>query len=320
MNPQPDISVVMSVYNGADYLHESMDCILSQEDVCLELIAVNDGSTDRSGQILDEYAQRDDRVRVIHQPNLGLTSALITGCAEARGMYIARHDIGDISLPLRLALQKKALDADPLISFVSCWTEFIGPGNEYLYTTKGTGEARFPVQILPSRKDPRVIDGPTSHPSVMMRTDSYHKAGGYRKEFYFGQDWDLWYRLAEIGTFQMIEQPLYRARVMPNSVSSLNKNKQESIGRLSLESLRLRQKGLSDAQVIAEADRIKPDRTKRNGRQELASGLYFIGECLRRNGDPRAALYLFEALKSKPIFLKAWLRLGQSLLQRGISL
>ena len=73
MSATPEISVIMSVYNGAEHLLESIDSVLSQEGVNLELIIVNDGSTDESGKILDEYAIRDSRVNVIHQENTGLT-------------------------------------------------------------------------------------------------------------------------------------------------------------------------------------------------------------------------------------------------------
>ena len=88
----------MSVYNGASNLAATMDSILSQEGVEFEFIVVNDGSTDATGEILDDYARRDNRVRVIHQENTGLTRALIRGCAAASGEFIARQDAGDVSL------------------------------------------------------------------------------------------------------------------------------------------------------------------------------------------------------------------------------
>ena len=70
----------MSVYNGASNLAATMNSILSQEGVSFEFIVVNDGSTDKTGEILDDFARRDSRVRIIHQENYGLTRALINGC------------------------------------------------------------------------------------------------------------------------------------------------------------------------------------------------------------------------------------------------
>ena len=90
----PEVSVVMSVYNGASHLFATLDSILSQEGVKFEFIVVNDGSSDKTGRILNDYAQRDSRLRIIHQENTGLTRALIRGCDAARGEFIARQDAG----------------------------------------------------------------------------------------------------------------------------------------------------------------------------------------------------------------------------------
>src|ERR1700741_3964339 len=138
MDEIPDISVVMGVYNGADHLSETIDSILAQQNVALELIVVNDGSTDESLAVLKHYENQQSRVRVITQENHGLTRSLITGCASARGRYIARQDSGDISDSHRLAVQKEALDTDSSLTFVSTWTEFCGPRLEHLYLVKGT--------------------------------------------------------------------------------------------------------------------------------------------------------------------------------------
>src|SRR5438128_1485891 len=112
----PVVSVVTSVYNGERYLLPSLESVLGQQGVDLELVVVNDGSTDRTGQILDDLASRDNRLRVLHQTNRGLTEALARGCSEARGRYIARHDADDLSLPGRLRRQQRLLDGDPGLS------------------------------------------------------------------------------------------------------------------------------------------------------------------------------------------------------------
>ena len=160
------VSVVISVYNGADLLRESVDSVLSQEGIHFELIVVNDGSTDSTAAILADYASNDPRVRVLTQANRGLTRALIAGCASARGTYIARLDCGDVCLPGRLAMQAAVLDAHPGCAFVSCWTEFCGPNGEYLYTAKGSrASAERPVEILSPNAEWGTIDG-TYLPSI----------------------------------------------------------------------------------------------------------------------------------------------------------
>src|SRR5689334_13931050 len=102
MSDYPDVSVVMSVYNDARYLRDSIESILRQEGVTLEFIVIDDGSTDGSAAILDEFATKDSRLKVVHQQNRGLTLSLISGCAMARGRYIARQDSDDISFSNRL--------------------------------------------------------------------------------------------------------------------------------------------------------------------------------------------------------------------------
>ncbi|HXM47357.1 MAG TPA: glycosyltransferase [Pyrinomonadaceae bacterium] len=316
MNRTPDISVVMSVYNGAKYLRETLNSVLSQRAVSIELIVVNDGSTDESGQLLDQHAEDEPRLRVIHQQNRGLTKALISGCEAARGSYIARQDVGDCSQSNRLFLQRRALNADPSVVFVSSWTEFRGPGGEFLYVAKGNGLAGQPIRIISDGEVHGVIDGPTSHPSVMFRKDAYLRAGGYRAEFYYGQDWDLWYRLAEVGKFQMIESALYMARIMPNSISMEDKVRQEKISRLSRAALHQRLQQLAEQPMLHAASKIRPVSSAVESRRRRAQALYFIGECLRRNGDHRAPHYFKESVRDSPLFVKSWLRLLQAQLSR----
>src|SRR5262245_1023759 len=183
MRDKPEISVVMSVYNDATNLHRSVDSILAQEDVSIELIVVDDGSTDSSANVLKEYS-RDQGVRVISQDNHGLTRALIVGCAAARGQYIARQDAGDVSLPGKLARLLEAMTNTPNVSFASCSTKFVGPRNEHLYDViRDPSDATARLLTLSLGE----IQGPSSHPSTMFSKSLYDSVGGYRPHFYFGQ-------------------------------------------------------------------------------------------------------------------------------------
>lgn len=311
MNDAPDISVVMGVFNGARHLRETCESILGQERVSLEFIVINDGSTDSTAALLSEYAAKDYRVKVIHQDNQGLTKSLRRGCESACGTYIARQDVGDVSHRRRLSIQKAALDTCDELAFVSSWTAWFGPEWEFLYIFRGAGQATLPINILSETARHGVIDGPTCHPSVMFRRATYNKVGGYRAEFFFGQDWDLWYRLAEAGKFQIIGQPLYRARIMPSGISMSQKKRQEAIARLSLAAMQQRRLGLSETNVLERADTIRPSSSLRRPHTAKAEGLYFIGECLRRNGDPRSITYFKQSINAHPLFLKAWARIIQ---------
>ena len=299
------VSVVMGVYNGGDMLRETLDSILAQTHDDLEVILVDDGSR-------EPVRVDDPRVRVLrHEKNIGLTRALITGCAAARGEYIARHDVADLSHPTRLAKQAALLDANREVVFVSCHTQFIGPEREPLYVHRA--KATQPMQILDLNAKHGVAAGPSSHGSVMFRRDAYERAGGYRAAFYYGQDWDLWYRLASVGKFQVVDEVLYEMRVMPDGISATARDAQFAIAELSEAAMRARAAGKSDDEILARAAAITR-RTK--PRFAHARGLYFIGEALRRNRDPRARRYFLRAIASAPILPKAWLRLAQSLLTR----
>ncbi|MEA2735824.1 MAG: hypothetical protein QOE14_2275, partial [Humisphaera sp.] len=101
----PAVSVLMPVYNAARYLAEAVESILAQTFRDFEFVIVDDGSTDRSPAMLDEYAKRDSRIRIIRRPNTGIVGALNDAIAESKAALIARMDADDVSLPDRLEKQ-----------------------------------------------------------------------------------------------------------------------------------------------------------------------------------------------------------------------
>src|SRR3954452_17057048 len=107
----PRLSVVLAVCNGERHLAESVNSVLAQTFTDFELIVVDDGSTDRTPEILAAVARADPRVVVVRQENHGLTASLIRGIALSRGDYIARQDADDISKPRRFERQIAYLDA-----------------------------------------------------------------------------------------------------------------------------------------------------------------------------------------------------------------
>lgn len=302
------VSVVMSVYNGAEHLAATMDSILAQTEGDFELIVVDDGSTDESPRLLASYATRDARVRVLSQANTGLTRALAAGCAAATAPLIARHDAGDLSHPRRLEKEAALFERFPEVVLASCAVDFVGPEGELLHNASGTSPAERPVTMLDFTKEHAVVDGPSHHGAAMFRREAYERAGGYRAQFYFGQDWDLWYRLAELGQFARVAETLYTARVTPGSISASAKGEQELLATLSREALFARHRGESDQPLLARAAAIRPS----SRRGSAGAGLYFIGEALRRNGDPRARRYLRRAIAENPLLVRAWIRLAQS--------
>jgi len=304
----------MAVHDGAAHIAATIASIVAQEAVAIELIVVDDASTDATPSILAGYAASDPRIRVLRNPvNEGLTRSLATACAVARAPFIARHDSGDLSLPSRLRKERAVLVESPGVALVSCWTEFVGPELERLYVVRGAQTAeREPVHIIDLTMPSGVKDGPTHHGSAMFRADVYAASGGYRPQFYYSQDWDLWFRIAERGKFHMLPEVLYRARVTPSSISTTARTRQEEYGQLARNALVARQTGVDEAPILAQAAALVPTHTQ--SKKQRALGSYFIGEALRRNGDVRARDYLRRAAFDRPTLLRAWTRWLQSLL------
>jgi glycosyltransferase involved in cell wall biosynthesis len=305
----PEVTVLTSVYNGGDGLAETLRSVLDQRDCSLEYVVVNDGSTDGSGQVLDHWAAREPRLRVIHQQNQGLTRSLIVGCARARGGFIARQDVGDASFPGRFQAQAAFLRSHPAVAFVGCGHELVGPKGEQLSSVLADGE---PALGAPEPGDMPRLPSP-HHGCVMFRRTAYVQAGGYRPEFYFAQDADLWSRLIEQGDFASVPQVLYQVKFDLTSITARHREAQEKLRALVTQATALRAQGRSDAEVLRVAAGIRPTRgaaaADERGRHVRALAAYFVGSCLAQRNDSRARGYFLEALRHEPLNLKAWYKL-----------
>lgn len=300
----PVVSVVVSVYQCAATLERSLDSVLAQDLRELELIVVDDGSSDGSAARLDALAARDARVRVLRQDNRGLTAALVRGCAAARGAFIARHDADDLSLPGRLSRQAARLREDPGLAFVSCWSQVLGPRDELLL------ELRRPVaRAAAERALTQAREGPPGHGSVIFRADAYRRVGGYREAFRYAQDWDLWLRLVEAGGLAYEPAFLYAFRVDEGSLSAARRSQQQRLADLARACREARARGASEAPLLAEAARVSAEAPPARSARDPGH-TYFIGKCLLDRCDPRCVPYLVRARRERPWALRpnaAWL-------------
>ncbi len=210
----PIVSVVLSVYNGEEYLQAAMDSILSQTYSEFEVIAINDGSTDQSGRYLDEYSARDPRVRVIHQENAGLTVSLNRGIALARGKYIARMDADDLSYPERLERQVAVLERDSDVVLVTTTVDRIDAHGSTLW---GVDRSEYSSPLSWYMMFFNVLG---AHGQVMFRRDAAVKVGGYDESIPTSQDYDLWWRLASCGRYEFLPERLYAYRLHPGAIST----------------------------------------------------------------------------------------------------
>jgi glycosyltransferase involved in cell wall biosynthesis len=296
--------VVMSVFNGAGHLPETLDSVLLQQACDFEFIIIDDGSTDGSGALLDSYAARDARVRVLHQENTGLTLALARGCAEARGEFIARQDAGDLSLLGRLALQLDFLQQHPEAVMAACGVNYTGPAREPLHTVVS------PMLDLDQGLRHTSVErlrGPPHHGGAMFRRAAYEIAGGYRLPFVVAQDIDLWLRLCEQGLCLGMSEALYEARLDAGSISSRRRNEQFRLGRLALACAAARREGSVESPLL-QSHQPAPGSKRPPGRIERARFHYFIASCLRVHDPLAAKRYYRKTLSDNPFHLKALLR------------
>jgi glycosyltransferase involved in cell wall biosynthesis len=304
-----DVSVVMSVFNGATALPSTLGSVLDQRGCAFEFIVVNDGSSDTSGSILDEWAANESRLRVIHQPNTGLTRALMRGCAEARGEFIARQDCGDISLPARLEQQWRYLEQHPETVMVASAVRFVGPCDEPLFVTTRPGTELHDGLSMP---DVKRVKGPPHHGGTMFRRSAYLKAGGYRPDFPVAQDIDLWLRLREVGRCEGLPHVGYQARLEAGSISARRRTEQFRFAALAIECARRRSQGQED-RVLLDAHRVADARPSRrfssNERFERAKFLHFVASCLRHNDPVTAKRYYWNAFREHPLMVKSLIRL-----------
>lgn len=297
------VSVVMSVYDQATHVKRTIESVLVQVNVNFELIVIDDGADTTVKNVLRNY-KTDDRVIIIEQDNQGLTKALIKGCELARFDYIARIDAGDTMTENRLSIQSQVLDDNTDVGLVCSWVTIMTEEGYLLYEIK-LDQNKLAVGL--SNTDPDNIHTPF-HASVMFRKSAYQQAGGYRSEFYFAQDCDLWARMATYCKFAVVPQFLTSGLYSPRGISGRYLSAQRDLTSLIAESNILRNQGERDDAVLKKAELIRPAvLQEQNGLgHSNFSALYFIARCLSRNHSKHAKKYWWRAISAKPLSILSW--------------
>lgn len=180
------VSVLMSVYNGEAYLREAVDSVLSQTERDIELVVVNDGSTDATDAIIRSYT--DPRIRYLNLPHQGRVPALNAGIAACGGQFVAILDADDICMPDRLEKQIAAMSVGGL-ALCGSWAETVGEDSLAVgtMTYPPVGERRIRLYSL--------AHNPFIHSTIMIRRDALVSVGGYRPFRYGVEDYELWTRI-----------------------------------------------------------------------------------------------------------------------------
>lgn len=185
----PIASVLIRVHNADAYLAEALESALRQTEKKIEVIVVDDGSTDSSREIVQRYAAQDSRVHLFEEEHRGLAATANRGLEVARGKYICILDADDIAMPNRVEKQVKFLEDHPDHVLVSGQATVINKTGETIGTR---GKSPPDLDIAQSLKSGNFI----VHSSVMYRRAEVLSAGGYDSVFPPAEDYDLWIRLA----------------------------------------------------------------------------------------------------------------------------
>lgn len=210
------ISVLFPVYNVAAYVAEALRSIQSQTFSDLEIILVDDGSTDATLRIASEMAEADARIKMIRAPrNQGLPQALNLGLPYCQAPFIARMDGDDVALPTRLEKQFRFLEENPEIDLVGCATSAIDESGRPI---SGLGISQKPVTQRAVAKT-ALLASPCSH-IWLARREVYDALAGYR-EVPVAEDYDFLLRALAAGFhLSNLPEPLMRIRTRRGNLSS----------------------------------------------------------------------------------------------------
>jgi glycosyltransferase involved in cell wall biosynthesis len=218
----PRVSVLMSVYNGERYLRETIDSIIAQTFNDFEFIIVDDGSTDRTPKILDSYD--DPRIVRLHNPkNIGLTRSLNKGLRLARGEFVARQDVGDVSFPERLEAQANYFRRHRDIGLLSVWYNVVDKERRFLATYR---EPTFDTEI----RWQMLFHNALCHSALMFRREGF----GSTRVFYdealiYAQDYEFCARMLRHTRGANLNAVLAEIIVGDSGISNNQYHKQQEI-------------------------------------------------------------------------------------------
>ncbi|MGL4324957.1 MAG: glycosyltransferase [Beijerinckiaceae bacterium] len=207
------VSVILPVYNGADFLRSAVESILTQTYSNFEMIVINNGSIDATADILASFAAYDRRLKIIRQDHTVLALALEAGRAAAQSPLLARMDADDRALPDRLEKQIAFLQMHPDVVAVGGQVNCIDRKGDIIR------RGRYPISQAACRRHV-AFGSPFCHPAVTMRAAAVAACGGYRDWFSAAEDIDLWLRMARLGSFANLPDVVLEYRIHSDNLTS----------------------------------------------------------------------------------------------------
>lgn len=210
---KPIVSVLMPVYNGEKFLKEAIESILYQTYTDFEFLIINDGSTDKSEEIILGF--NDSRIRYIkNESNIKLIATLNKGIELSKGKYIIRMDADDISMPKRIEKQLEFMEIHPQIALCGSWFSSIGDRTGISKYQMNNDEIKYKM----------LYQCHLSHPSIIIRRDVLENFNTkFDPQFIHAEDYDLFVRISEKYLMANIQEVLLKYRIHGNSVSNTYK-------------------------------------------------------------------------------------------------
>ncbi len=205
---QPTVSVLIPSYNHARFLPDALQSVFEQTFTDYEIVAVDDGSTDHSVELLRSYGER---IRLFTQPNRGTYPTLNRCIAESRGRYLAILNSDDRWAPTKLEKQVAILEAQPQVGLVHTDGRFIDAegnllwGNPLGFEWPRTPSGNIIEALVRCNK---IIAS-----SVLVRRECFERLGGFREDLFGSGDWEMWFRIALEYDIAFIDEPLTFYRV-----------------------------------------------------------------------------------------------------------
>lgn len=250
--PPPTVSVLMSVYSAERYVEQAIRSVLGQTFRDLEMIVVDDGSTDGSIAIVERLAREDARIRFWARPNKGIPATANEMIAQARGRYISLMDHDDVMLPDCIATEVAYLDANPQVVVVGIMDDYIdGEGRDIRRRTS------LKHRLAPFTRMRRDLEAFPPHipfvsnPGSMMRADAVRRVGGYRTVFRYASDNDLWFRMSEVGEIHRLHAVHLKYRKHERNTTVLHRETVLMYDVVVILSAAARHHGLDDTALVA---------------------------------------------------------------------
>jgi Glycosyl transferase family 2 len=209
MSQVPAITVLMPAHNAAAFIGEAIASVLCQTFVDFELLIINDGSTDETAKVIQQFT--DARIRVIDQPKGGIAAALNKGLELAKAPLVARFDADDICLPNRLQVQYDFVQAHPNYVVVGCDVAYVDAHGGFVF-----------VHEMPAHTDAdirKLTICPFIHSGVLFVKEAIVRAGGYNERAHTFEDHFLWNQVLQQGSGCNLPQLLLQVRLNPPSLT-----------------------------------------------------------------------------------------------------